>query len=237
MKRIGRFWNWRTVWGGLLVAGAVMAAAQAGWFRLGGTSWKEEVRLHDGRTVIVERWVKRGGRHEIGQPGSYVAQTLKFALPGTSKTIEWEDPYSKELGSTSFLPMLLDIVKDIPYLVVDPMGCQSYNKWGRPNPPYVIFKYENGQWIRIPLQELPAEITTPNLLQSAPDMEVKRLGTTLITAEEISKHTAVYGYRGMPEYQTILREPLPASALCPPELRGFKAPYPIKPDSDSGNKK
>ena len=35
--------------------------ANAGLFGLGGTSWKEEVLLHDGSKIVVERKVKRGG--------------------------------------------------------------------------------------------------------------------------------------------------------------------------------
>jgi hypothetical protein len=41
--------------------------AEAGLFGFGGTSWKEEVLLHDGSKVIVDRSAERGGRHEIGQ--------------------------------------------------------------------------------------------------------------------------------------------------------------------------
>jgi hypothetical protein len=42
-------------------------SADAGLFGLGGTSWKEEVLLHDGSTILVDRSVVRGGRHEIGR--------------------------------------------------------------------------------------------------------------------------------------------------------------------------
>jgi hypothetical protein len=92
------------------------------------------------------------------------------------------------------------------------MGCQSYNKWGRPNPPYVVFKYEGKAWNRIPLQELPAEIKTPNMIFSMPDIKVEEIGKSLITTEMIQRIISEYK---QPEYKTILREAIPnASGGC-----------------------
>lgn len=73
--------------GPMLLLGFSMSA-NAGLFGFGGTSWKEEVLLHDGRKIVVERWVKREGRHEIGQPPAYQDQTLFFVLPATGKTVK-----------------------------------------------------------------------------------------------------------------------------------------------------
>ena len=125
-------------------------------------------------------------------------------MPGTGQAIKWTDSYSDDIRTASFLPMLLDVVDGAAYLVVTPMGCLSYNKWGRPNPPYVVFKYEAKEWKRIPLQELPAAIKTPNMISSMPDIEAKRIGGNPVSAEAISK--LVSQYRSS-EYRTILREP------------------------------
>lgn len=195
----------------------------------GGTGWKEEVLLHDGGKIIVERWVERGGRHEIGQKPPYKEQSLSFTMPASSETITWEDHYSEDVGSANFLPMLLDISKSIPYLVVNPMGCLSYNKWGRPNPPYVIFKYDGKSWQRIQLQELPTEIKTPNLIFSMPDIKVEESGKRFMTAEMIRAITAEYR---QPEYKTILREPL-TREKCPQYSSGPKAPLPIPANAPS----
>lgn len=46
--------------GFLLVAGISMSAC-AGLFDIGGMSWKEEVLLHDGSAIFVERSIERGG--------------------------------------------------------------------------------------------------------------------------------------------------------------------------------
>ncbi len=195
---------------GLLLMMGVSMSANAGLFGLGGDSWKEEVLLHDGTKIIMDRSVERGGRHEIGQKPPYKKQSLSFTMPGTKKEVTWEDKYSEDVGSANFLPMLLDVQAGIAYLVASPMGCLSYNKWGRPNPPYVIFKYQGEAWGRIPLQELPAEIKTPNLIFSAPDIEVERMGIRLIPAEKIREITARYS---QPEYKTILRVPLAAARI------------------------
>ena len=187
----------------LLFTVGASGRGEAGFLGFGGDSWKEEVLLHDGSKMVVERMVERGGRHEVGQKPPYKEQRLSFALPGAKQTITWEDHYSQDLGQANFLPMALDISGGTPYLVAYPMGCLSYNKWGRPNPPYVVFQYQGKEWTRIPLQELPAEIKTPNVIFSMPDIQVERFGTRFITVEMIKG--VIDGYQ-QPEFKTILRE-------------------------------
>jgi len=53
----------------ILIVGISMDAF--GFLGFGGTNWKEEVLLHDGGKIIVERSVDRGGRHESGQKPPY----------------------------------------------------------------------------------------------------------------------------------------------------------------------
>lgn len=184
----------------LLLAASTSALAFLGF---GGTSWKEEVLLHDGSKIVVTRTVERGGRHEIGQEPPIKQQSLSFILPGTNEELTWVDKFTEDIGGANFLPMQLEIHKDISYLVAYPMGCASYNKWGRPNPPYVIFRHQGKAWQRITLQELPEELTVPNLIFSSPDREANKAGQRIVSAETIR---ALYqGYR-QPEHKTIVRE-------------------------------
>lgn len=203
---------------GLLLLLTLAVSACAGLPDISGKSWMEEVLLHDGSKIIVTRTVDRGGRHEVGQKPPYKEQTLTFTMPGTKQEITWEDKFSKDLGSANFLPMLLDVSNDIVYLVANPMGCLSYNKWGRPNPPYIVFKYQDKEWQRIPIQELPVEIKTPNLIFSMPDVIVEKSGKSFMTAEMIRAITAGYA---QPEYKTILREPIKVGgdSGCPEMIR------------------
>ena len=224
--------------GMLLMLGSSLSAC-AEFLGLGGDIWKEEVLLHDGQKIIVERTIKRHGGHEIGQRPPIGDQSIRFTMQGTHRQVEWKDEYSEDVSGANFLLMALDVVQDTAYLVVTPMGCQSYNKWGRPNPPYVIFKNdgEGKEWIRIPLQDLPAEIRLPNMLHSSPDDVAKNSAKGgIVSAETIRSEND--GFR-QPEFRTILREAIPTSSLCPDwsssQYRSPKAPIPIKP-SATGSK-
>ena len=212
MKRIGRFWNWRTVLGGLLVAGAVMTTAQAGWFRLGGTSWKEEVRLQDDSTIVVTRLIYLHSRHEMGQKPGVSEERIIFTLPGTNHRATWVSEYSKEIGRSNLKPIALHIQSGTPYIVTVPNLCLAYNKWGRPNPPYVIFKYDGKAWQRIPLSKLPPELKEINLSIVTTDYDAERARRQpLVTTEMVKKLNNGLGI-WHPEYQIILREPLPAGS-------------------------
>lgn len=212
MKTNQKWLKQLTTLGLLLMIGVSMNAA-AGLFGLGGDSWKEEVLLHDGSKIIVERTAKRHGRHEIGQRPPIGDQSISFTIPGTNRQVEWKDEFSEDVSSANFLLMALDVVQDAAYLVVTPMGCLSYNKWGRPNPPYVIFKYNGSAWIRIPLQELPAEIKQPNLLHSSPDdVAEKRANAGIVSAAIIREENEKYR---QPEFRTIQRETLANGNRCP----------------------
>jgi hypothetical protein len=198
----------------LMVLGGVMSA-EAGLFGFGGDSWNEEVLLHDGSKIVVERSVVRKGRHEPFQQPTIGEQNLSFELPATHQRVRWKDEYSEDLGSANFLPMTLEIDKGTAYLVVLPMGCLSYNKWGRPNPPYVVFKFQSEEWQRIALQELPARFKTPNLIISSPDDRVKKEGRSLISAEAVSRinNTPVAAGTEQPHLKQIVREPLKPGSL------------------------
>lgn len=163
------------------------SVAWAGLLDFGGDAWQEEVLLHDGSRLVVERSVERGGRHEIGQRPAYTKQTLTFTHPATGTPIVWEDKPTPESGNSNFLPMALDIYQDTVYLVANPMGCLAYNKWGRPNPPYIVFRYGGKVWERVPLSELPSETRKPNLIVSSPDTKIKKLGKRLVDVETIAR--------------------------------------------------
>jgi len=167
-------------------------------------SWKEEVLLHDGRKIVVERSQTHGGRGEVGQ-SPIKEHSITFTLPGTGKAITWKDEYSQDVGHANFDLLALHIMNDTPYLVMTTYGCMAYNKWGRPNPPYVIFKYGGKVWQRIPLPELPAEFKGINLLHSASPYEIKSLDKGLASAETVKELNSSLK---QPEFKTIIRTPL-----------------------------
>ncbi len=190
----------------LLLLAVVVLSACAGQFGIGGDSWKEEVLLHDGQKIIVERYQTYGGFREPGQSGPISEHTIRFTLPGSSQTITWTSEYGKDIGRTNFRLLAVHVLNGTPYVVAEPNLCLSYHKWGRPNPPYVFFKYEGNAWQRIPLEQFPAEFETINVALGIWDGELKNmLRMNLVPVDMIKEMNAS---RKQPEYKTILRQPL-----------------------------
>lgn len=188
----------------LMVLGGSMSACA-----IGGVSWKEEVLLHDGKKIIVDRSQTRGGNHEIGQPPPVKEHTISFALPNSDKTITWTSEYGEDVGRANFNLLALHVLNGTPYVVTSPNLCLSYNKWGRPNPPYVFFRYDGKTWQRIPLSEFPIEFKTINVAAStlADENRLTKLG--FVSAEKIKELNNEFT---QPEYKTILRTAYPTAA-------------------------
>ncbi len=184
----------------LLLMGVSLSA-----YGFGGESWKEEVLLHDGRKLIVERSQTRGGRHEIGQLSPIKEHTISFMLPDTNKTITWTSEYTEDIGRTNFNPLALHILSNTPYIVVEPNLMLSYNKWGRPNPPYVFFKYQDRKWQRIAMEEFPVELKNINLTINTLAYGEKLDGQGFASVEMVAELNSSLT---QDEYKTIHRTPL-----------------------------
>lgn len=198
---------------------------------LGG--WREEVELHDGRTIVVHRSQTYGGLHEINQSAPVRSQEIDFTVPETGKRYHFESEYSEDVGRANLKIIALHIKDGIPYLVATPNLCLAYNKWGRPNPPYVIFKHDGTQWQRIALAELPPEFKTINLVVETKNKEPSAGMVGIRSAAEVREINKVTRAR---EFQEILRETFASSDLCPdwnsPRYTSPKAPIPISPKPD-----
>lgn len=220
--------NWLRAISLMILGGSMSACA------MGGTSWKEEVLLHDGGTIMVNRSQTYGGSHEIGQPPPVKEHTIDFTLPSTNKTITWTSEYGEDIGRTNFTLLAVHVLNDQPYIVSTPNLCLSYNKWGRPNPPYVIFKYDSSGWQKIPLSEFPLEFKTFNVVidtygHGDVDRAVKS-GVILATAVRHLNSDLT-----QPEYQTILREPYPNVGGSCPELVYYKGAW-VGPGNSIGKR-
>ena len=218
----------------VLTLGVSMSAC-AGLFGNGSTSWKEEVLLHDGSKIIVKRSQSYGGRHEIGQTPPIKEQEITFTVPNTSTTIKFKSEYGEDIGRANFALLALHVLNGVPYIVAEPNLCLSYNKWGRPNPPYVIFKHDGKEWQRITLQALPTEFKEFNLVIETKGEAKIITAQSIVTAELVKRLNSKLE---QPEYKTILREAYPtAGGGCPdfssPRYRSPKAPIPMKPVTDN----
>ena len=168
--------------------------------------WKEEVKLHDGQVIVSERHYNLSGYAYLdSSERTPLDETVTFNLPGTNKKIIWKNDFSDAVPEPNSLNHFrFDIVNGIPYLATYPAGCIAYNKWGRPNPPQVLFKYQNDQWQRITLAELPPELigTTANVIVGRPASSLLK---SFYTVEGVNAKNYPIS---TPEYRTILREPV-----------------------------
>jgi hypothetical protein len=210
----------------LMILGSGMSACAD------GTSWKEEVLLHDGSRIVVERSQTYGGRHEIGQKPPVKEQEITFTLPGSNRSITWKTEYSEDIGRANLNLLALHVLNGTSYIVAEPNLCLAYSKWGRPNPPYVFFKYDGKAWQRIPLAVFPAQFKGINVV-------VNTLGEagTLAKAKVISADTVrelnsqLWRYPNEQlQYKTILREPVRSEGLTNCPIPTTAAAKPIAPE-------
>lgn len=190
MKRIAKL-------GLLLMLGSTISACSS------TMRWKEEVKLHDGQIITSERSYNLGGYAYLdSSERTPLDETVTFNLPN-SKNIVWKNDFRDSVPEPNSLNHFrFDIVNGVPYLATYPAGCIAYNKWGRPNPPQVLFKYEGDQWKRITLAELPPELigTTANVIVGRPASSLLK---SFYTVEGVD---AKNYYISTPEYRTILRD-------------------------------
>lgn len=193
---------------GFFLTMGVSMSAEAGLFGFGDVVWKEEVVLHDGTKIIVKRSQSYGGRREVGQDSPIKEHVLTFQLPRSGKSVKWVSEFSQDVGRANFDLLALHLLNDTAYVVTTPNLCLAYNKWGRPNPPYVIFKYDGTHWQRIPLTELPREFTTLNVIINVRrEEDIERAAAKLghVPAEATQALNATLRE---PELKSILREPV-----------------------------
>ena len=133
-------------------------------------SWREEVVLHDGRTMVVQRSQKLDGYPTIAsRERSVIEEKWVFPFAGKAEPVVWTTGFCMPPKCGSLMLLRVDLVGGVPYIATRPAGCIAYNYWGRPNPPYVFFKYDDGKWRRIKIGEFPKELSTPNVVVGRPD--------------------------------------------------------------------
>jgi hypothetical protein len=199
----------------------------------GADAWKEEVLLHDGQKIIVERSQTYGPKPVIATWPNVREHTLRFSVPGSTRELRWTAEFGADIGGyVEFVPLAVHVLQTTPYVIATPVGCLGYNKWGRPNPPYVVFRHDGKAWQRLPFAELPVEFKDVNLVVSASAQYAEELRelrlVDVATVRRLNESTRP------PEFRSIVREPLPAARLCPQYSGSPKAPnaIPMGPKGD-----
>jgi hypothetical protein len=129
--------------------------------------WQEEVRLSDGRVIVVNMETLRTlGGLELAHGGSGTRpkeRRIKFVHPaGSGQTIEWRSKKT-DSGQWPEQPLSLNIVGGnvvVLSVVGTSAACASYSK----------YVFREGAWIEEPLPEEFAALPTNLLLKSGPDM-------------------------------------------------------------------
>lgn len=205
-------------------------------------TWKEEVLLHDGKKIIVERSDTYDSSlpHEIGQGAPLAEHATKFSIPGGNRTVIWRSDNRPSPDPDSLHLLAIDFLDGVPYVATTSLSCIAYNKWKRPNPPYVFFKYVDG-WKPVLLSEFPEKFKINVVVHSVQHEPYKRRVMTenythgFVRAQTVAELNREPG--ASREFYVLLREPMDLFGRCPEYGNGFKAPFPITPSNTIEEKK
>ena len=120
------------------------------------SSWQEEVKLLDGRVIIIQEQRRiEGAYNGTSFNGVPREAWITMNLPEISKQeIVWHE---------KVLPTNLNIFKGKLYLVAVPQTSREFDLYNNPKPPYLGFLFEKNEWKRIPFDEIPVAIYNMNL--------------------------------------------------------------------------
>ena len=166
----------------IILLGASMTACA----KTDSVSWQEEVKLNDGRTIVVTQKKRCEGAYTGGNYADCIEREawLTINLPEFSaRPIVWHE---------HLFAIVLNIHGGRLYVVGCPPSEREFHLYGSERPPYFGFVWENGLWKRIPFKEIPEEIYDTNMFIGDPSLA----GTTLLTVAR--KESTESGMRGSP---------------------------------------
>lgn len=122
----------------------------------GTKSWQEEVKLLDGRVIVVHQQRLFEGAYNGSNYGGVPRESwLTVKLPETGNQ---ETTWHEKLE-----PSHLNIANGKLYIVAFPPTDREYFLYDQPRPPYIGYVFENKMWRRIPFSEIPLAIYDTNL--------------------------------------------------------------------------
>lgn len=167
--------------------------------------WTEQARQSNGEDVEIHREQVFGGLHELGQPPPIKEEKLSFSIQGTKGKLTWITEYGKEIGFAKLWPIAVHLDPPIAYVISTPSHCNSYNLYGRPNPPYVIHRSQESGWEQIGLNELPEKFHGLNLTIDTIGLRKKIKEKSHLSAEQVRSFNKGLQRK---EFIAIQREPI-----------------------------
>lgn len=119
-------------------------------------SWKEEVKLLDGRIIVVDQQRRYEGAYNGSNYGGVERESwLTITLPETNdQATTWHEKLN---------PSNLNVVNGKLYIVGMPPTAREFYLYNKPRPPYIGYVYENKAWKRIAFDEIPIEMYDMNM--------------------------------------------------------------------------
>jgi hypothetical protein len=123
-------------------------------------SWQEEVKLTDGRVITITQKRRYENVYDGQSSGNLPREFwVTFKLPEFgAQEIVWHE---------NLMPRVFNIFQGNLFVVGIPWTELEFRQYGNPKPSYVGYRYESGQWLRIPFGEIPEAIYDTNLLIAA----------------------------------------------------------------------
>lgn len=73
-------------------------------------------------------------------------QEISFKNPKTGEKVFWDVPGGLK-------PYSLEFENSMPYMLLTAYTVADYNRWGCPNPPYLVYGYENKKWEKFSFED------------------------------------------------------------------------------------
>lgn len=147
----------------------------------GYVEWQEEVKLNDGRVIVVTQKKKCSEAYTGQNWATCIAREawVTINLPEFSdKPIVWHEHLKASV---------LNIHNGHLYIVAKFPTELEFRQYGSPQPPYVGFVFGAGEWEKIPFSEIPREIYNVNMLiEGIPPKGTKYLSIQRKDSKEIN---------------------------------------------------
>lgn len=187
--------------------------------------WSEEVKLHDGKIIVVKR------HEELGRSG------LPLAHRGSRKF--WEFCYAPMgihwKSKPDYFPEVFDIVEGQAYVRVTIGSCESCMLHDYPETSALYFVWESGAWKKIDHKDFPAGLRYNMLGNTHYDDDGSRDVRGLVTIAQkehldaafyrvMRQRPEIIGGNDMVTYQGLNKPPIYARDACK-KCKGEKITY------------